>query len=199
MILGVSFNPWCRLEHHLTDVRNILNLDGLDFVIIWEEEASSSSILTIDVPILAAPMFCDSVECNLPVIARGIRNIPSGLFKGKPSWEHSWELNHNSLCDFWLSQYCLWDRKRATLNCLIWSLLLVFPQFLHILNLQASKDWHSCNELKNPAFSWACKLQFASVHEQSFDKHLALHQYFSVLVTYWKLSTYLHFRKCIIH
>lgn len=138
-------------EHLLTDVRNIFNLDGLDFVIIWEEEASSS-----------------------------------------------WELNHHSLCDFWLSQCCLWDRKRATLNCLIRSLLLVVPQFSHILNLQASKDWRSCNELKNPAFSWACKLQFASVREQSFDKQLALHQCFSVPVTYWKLSTYLHFRKCIV-
>ena len=88
------------------------------------------------------------------------------------------------------------DRKRATLNCLMCCLLVVL-WFLSVCNLQASKDLHSRNELKNSVFSWISKFYFASVYEQSFDKHLPPDQYFSVLVTYWKLSADLHFRKCI--
>ena len=74
--------------------------------------------------------------------------------------------------------------------------LLAVLWFLSVFDLQASKDLHSCNELKNPVFSWVSKFYFASVHEQSFDKHLPPYQYFLVLVTYWKLSADLHFRKC---
>ena len=47
--------------------------------------------LAIVVSILDAPMFIDSVECSLSVTAEGIQNTPSGLFKGKPSREHSQE------------------------------------------------------------------------------------------------------------
>ena len=36
-------------------------------------------------------MFIDSVECSLSITAEGIQNTPSGLFKGKPSQEHSQE------------------------------------------------------------------------------------------------------------
>lgn len=42
-------------------------------------------------PILDAAMFIDSVECDLSVTAEGIQNTPSGVFRGKPSQEHSQE------------------------------------------------------------------------------------------------------------
>lgn len=66
----------------------IFNLNDLYFEPILREEDLSSSILATVISSLDASMYYELVECYLPVIT--IRNLPSGLVKGKPSQEHSW-------------------------------------------------------------------------------------------------------------
>lgn len=178
------------MDTYWQKTNGICNLNDLYFELILREEVLPSSILATVIFILDASMSYELVECYLPVIT--IRNIPSGLVKGKPSQEHSWGPvviivfvtvgRSDVICGTGKEPLVQWTLEAVPMFPTMSSALII-PQFLHIFNMQTSKDIHSCNELNNFAFSWICKFNFASCHEQSFDKHLPFHWYFLVPVT----------------